>query len=116
MLNSKFIKIALIGLIVLSASPISADVISSKSLASTSSESVTSDTNKSSKSSKINSTTQERSNALAQSAVESGVAMVTSESEFWAAIFDQSVTTILLANDIVANPSNRLSGSGNSAG
>lgn len=116
MLNSKFIKIALIGLIVLSASPISADVISSESLASTSSESVTSDTNKSSKSSKINSTTQERSNALAQSAVESGVAMVTSESEFWAAIFDQSVTTILLANDIVANPSNRLSGSGNSAG
>ena len=116
MLNSKFIKIALIGLIVLSASPISADVISSESLASTSSESVTSDTNKSSKSSEINSTTQERSNALAQSAVESGVAMVTSESEFWAAIFDQSVTTILLANDIVANPSNRLSGSGNSAG
>ncbi|SCA91948.1 exported hypothetical protein [Pseudolactococcus piscium] len=108
MLNSKFIKIALIGLIVLSASPISADVIPS--------ESVTSDTNKSSKSSEVNSTTQERSNALAQSAVVSGVAMVTTESEFWAAIFDQSVTTILLANDIVANPSNRLSGSGNSAG
>lgn len=108
MLNSKFIKIALIGLIVLSASPISADVIPS--------ESVTSDTNKSSNSSEINSTTQERSNALAQSAVESGVAMVTTESEFWSAIFDQSVTTILLANDIVANPSNRLSGSGNSAG
>lgn len=143
MYKSKFLSLALVGLLMLSTAPVSADIKTSDGSQSTpNSESTpSSDITKSSNeptlalsssttlkdipsteassnsnsNSNLNSTSQTETTSasptIRASTTEASpnTATVTTESEFWSAIANQSITTILLASDIVANPLNRVS-------
>lgn len=123
MFKSKSVYLSLFGVLILIISPISSIALtldisqsSSSFSASSTEQSSIPDYDLKNTFSEASSTAEQISNENIQGTNAPGLATVTTESEFWSAIFDQSVTKILLANNIVVNPSNRLSGSGNAAG
>lgn len=113
MIRFNFIKFTLIGLLILRSSPVLADVstVNLNELSSNNTKVSTFKNNEDNSRFNINS---ELPSSISKSEV--NVVSVATESEFWSAILNQTVSTILLTKDIVANPANRLSDSKNMAG